>query len=150
MDKQGGFLISQISKLSARIFEKMLRESGVEAFNGAQGRILFVLWQEPQLSITEIAQKTSLAKTSLTSMLDRMEESGLIIKETDPANRRQVNVCITKKAKAYQSEYDAVSQRMNALFYEGFSPDEIAAFEQKLYRIKQNLESGWNHECKNQ
>lgn len=74
----GGFLISQIKQLQGRVFEKMLKESGVDAFNGAQGRILYVLWEHERLTISEIGQLTSLANTSLTSMLDRMEEGGLL------------------------------------------------------------------------
>ena len=40
----GGFLISQVKQLSDRIFEKILKEKGVNEFNGAQGRILYILW----------------------------------------------------------------------------------------------------------
>ena len=37
--------MSRIKQAGGRLFERLLRESGVEAFNGAQGRILYVLWQ---------------------------------------------------------------------------------------------------------
>ncbi|WP_252891750.1 MarR family transcriptional regulator [Thermoclostridium stercorarium] len=70
--------MSRIQHLSRRVFEKLLKESGVDIFNGAQGRILYVLWEHGQLTITEISRLTSLAKTTLTSMLDRMEAGGLI------------------------------------------------------------------------
>ena len=36
----GGFQVSKIKQLRDRIFEKILAERGIEAFNGAQGRIL--------------------------------------------------------------------------------------------------------------
>ena len=41
----GGFLIGKIKQIQGRVFEKMLIENGISEFNGAQGRILFVLWQ---------------------------------------------------------------------------------------------------------
>ena len=72
MKSNGGFISSQIRHLSSRIFEKMLRDSGVDAFNGAQGRILYVLWENERLTITEIGKMTGLAKSTLTSMLDHM------------------------------------------------------------------------------
>lgn len=40
----GGFLISKIKQIQGRVFERMLDENGISEFNGAQGRILFVLW----------------------------------------------------------------------------------------------------------
>ncbi len=137
----GGFLISQIKQLQGRVFEKMLKESEVDAFNGAQGRILYVLWEHESLTISEIGRLTSLAKTTLTSMLDRMEEAGLVNRVPDVRNRRQIIISITPKAKAYQERYDIVSNQMNTLFYEGFTENEILDFETKLRRIIHNLEA---------
>ena len=45
MDIQGGNIVSQIKRISDRIFERILSEKNIDAFNGAQGRILYVLWQ---------------------------------------------------------------------------------------------------------
>lgn len=140
MKTSGGFLLSQIHQLSGRAFEKMLRESNIDEFNGAQGRILYVLWEHDKLLITEIGRLTSLAKTTLTSMLDRMEESGLVERTPDKKNRRQIYVSITEKAKAYREMYDKVSDQMSALFYEGFTEEEVEDFEIMLRRIKSNLE----------
>ncbi|MGF7141692.1 DNA-binding MarR family transcriptional regulator [Anaerotaenia torta] len=140
MKTSGGFLLSQIHQLNGRAFEKLLKESQVDAFNGPQGRILYVLWEKDKLPITEIGRLTSLAKTTLTSMLDRMEESGLVERIPDKENRRRIFIRITEKAKAYREQYDAVSQQMNHLFYKGFAEEEIEAFEALLRRIKDNLE----------
>ena len=46
MKMNGGFLVTKIKQLGDRIFEKILSEKNIDAFNGAQGRILYVLWQE--------------------------------------------------------------------------------------------------------
>lgn len=136
----GGFLVSRIHQLQGRTFEKMLRESGVDAFNGAQGRILYVLWEHETLTITEIGRLTSLAKTTLTSMLDRMEEGGLIERIPDKKNRRQIFISITEKAKGYREAYDQVSEQMNSLFYQGFTEAEIEGFENTLKKIIGNLD----------
>ena len=140
MKTQGGFLISRVHKLQGRAFDRLLRESGVEAFNGAQGRILYVLWEHESLTITQIGLLTSLAKTTLTSMLDRMEEAGLIVRVPDKKNRRQILVSITDKARASREDYDRVSEHMNELFYTGFTKGEIRDFERTLERLIANLE----------
>ena len=140
MKTSGGFLLSQIHQLNGRAFERMLRESEVDAFNGAQGRILYVLWEHEQLSISQVGKLTSLAKTTLTGMLDRMEESGLVERIPDKDNRRQIFVRITGKAKEFREKYDEVSEQMNQLFYQGFREEEIIEFEDMLRRIKANLE----------
>ena len=138
-ETQGGFLISQIKQVGGRIFEKMLVNAGVEAFNGAQGRILYILWQEDNIPIVELARKTGLAKTTLTSMLDRMESANLIKRVFDKTDRRQIRIVITADARKLINEYNAVSSKMNEIYYAKFSDDEVVAFENKLLRILSNL-----------
>jgi len=136
----GGFLMSQIGRVSGRIWERLLKECGVDAFNGAQGRILYVLWDHEKLTITEIAKLTSMANTTLTSMLDRMETEGLVKRTHDKVNRRQIFVSVTEKAKGYQEQYEKICNNMNDIFYKGFSETEVEKFENKLRRILKNLE----------
>lgn len=136
-------MISQIKQVSGRVFEKMLADAGVDAFNGAQGRILYVLWQQDHIPIVTLSQQTGLAKTTLTGMLDRMEEAGLVTRVYDKADRRQVRIALTDQARQLSSSYEKVSSDMNEVFYKGFSDDEIAALEDTLRRILKNLnESG--------
>ena len=62
IETRGGFLISQIKQIQGRIFGRLLTEAGVDAFNGAQGHILYVLWQEDNLPIVELSRRTGLAE----------------------------------------------------------------------------------------
>lgn len=145
METRGGFLISRIKQTGTRLFDRMLTDSGIDAFNGAQGRILYVLWQNEDISISSLSAKTSLANTTLTSMLDRMEVSGLIIRKPDPNDRRSRLIALTDKARALRGDYDRISQRMNELYYADFSEDEIIRFEAYLQRVLDNLEGEEQH-----
>ncbi len=143
-ETNGGFLISQLKQVSGRIFEKLLSNAGVDAFNGAQGRILYVLWQQDNIPIIELSKKTGLAKTTLTSMLDRMEDAGLVSRVFDKADRRQIRIVLTEQAHSLSSGYDKVSREMSEIYYKGFSDDEILVFEQTLRRIMKNLNESEN------
>lgn len=145
MRTNGGFQISKIKQLGDRVFEKILTAQGIEAFNGAQGRILYVLWQEDGVPIKTISERCGLAITSLTTMLERMEKSGLIIRQQGSGDKRKTLIFLTDKAKALKEDYDAVSDRMSAIFYQGFTEEEIRNFEEHLERIRLNLE-GWQPE----
>lgn len=141
LDKtNGGFLITKIKQIQGRIFEKLLIEQGISQFNGAQGRILFVLWNEDNIPIKELANKTGLAKTTLTSMLDRLEQSGHIRRVYDAADRRTVRIKLTETTINLKEQYDEVSVKMSEIFYEGFEDEEIIAFEGSLDKILHNLE----------
>lgn len=142
MDKlrKGGFLVSRIHQLSGRIFTKKLKEYSIEEINPAQGRILFALWEGGSMPILELARKTSLGKSTLTSMLDRLEQSGHLKRVPDKKDRRQIMVRLTEKYKVLQGKYEQVSNEMLELYYKGFCAEEIDRFESYLDRILQNLE----------
>ena len=139
MEIQGGNLVSQIKRLSDRIFDRILSEQSIDAFNGAQGRILYVLWQEEHISLTELADRTGLAATTLTGMIDRMEDMGLVCRIPDQSDRRKTLLTLTAKAWKLQQAYTAISDRMTAIFYAGFSEKEIMQCEALLGRIYENL-----------
>jgi len=136
----GGFLISKIKQIQGRVFEKLLVEYGIDQFNGAQGRILFVLWDNDNISIAELSEKTGLAKTTLTGMLDRLEKSGYIRRMFDRNDRRKVNIRLTHSARKLQDKYETVSRKMNRIFYRDFTDREIITFENRLRRILKNLD----------
>ena len=59
MDTQGGFLITRIKQVGGRVFEHILAEKNIDAFNGAQGRILYVLWRNDGVPISTLPRETS-------------------------------------------------------------------------------------------
>ena len=138
IERQGGFLISKIHRLSGRIFSRMLKEYDIE-INPAQGRIMFVLWREDGIPIRELAQRTSLGKSTLTSMLDRLEAAGYIMRIRSEADRRVILVKRTAKDKAVQATYERVSEAMGNIYYHGLTEGEIDEFEHVLERILDNL-----------
>ena len=76
--REGGFLIAKIHQITNRIFKQMLKEYGIKELNPGQGRILFALWQNDNISIRELSLKTQLTKSTLTTMLDRLENAGFL------------------------------------------------------------------------
>jgi DNA-binding MarR family transcriptional regulator len=140
MKNNGGYLINQIQKISSRKFNELLKEKNIDEFNGSQGVILYSLWNNKELTIKEIGKITGLAKTSLTSMLDRMEEKGLIRRKDNSEDKRSIKIMLTDKAKELEKDYNDISNKMSNIFYKNFSDKEIDEIEKYLERIISNLE----------
>ena len=136
--RQAGFLMAKIRQVSGRVFERILKEYGIE-INSAQGRIMFALWQADGISINELAKKTQLKKSTLTSMLDRLENMGYIRRQRSKVDRRKILIKRTNKDKTLESKYVELSQEITKLFYKGFSKTEIDRFEKDLVKILDNL-----------
>ncbi len=140
MDRKAGYLIAQIGKLTNHKVNEILKREKITEFNGAQGTIMYVLFDRKQMTIKEIGKATGLAKTSLTSMLERMEQQGLIEKEDNLDDRRSTLIRLTGKARRQKKNIDKVSKGVNDLYYRGLKESEISRFEKTLEKIVANLE----------
>ena len=135
-----GFLIQQIKQLTSRALDRKLLERNIDAFNGAQGRILYVLWNKNGVPIREIAQKTGLSAATLTGMLDRMEEASLVRRVDDPNDRRKQLIVLTEEAASLKESYNKISQEMDKIYFKGFTEEEADALQGYLERLLKNLE----------
>ncbi|MCK5148048.1 MarR family transcriptional regulator [bacterium] len=132
--------MAKIHQTSSRIFSRMLRDENIE-INPAQGRILFVLWQTDGVPIQELAKQTSLRKSTLTSMLDRLEDAGYIRRVASKTDRRKILIWRTQKDKDLQQQYDHISDKMGKIYYNGFNSQQMQRFDDDLRHILHNLES---------
>ena len=137
--KQAGFLLAKIHQLGGRVFARLLKKHGVDQINPAQGRIMFALWQQDGIPINDLAQRTKLGKSTLTSMLDRLETSGLVKRVPSKEDRRKILIQRTDADKALESLYVRVSQEMHTVWYKGFTEPRIEQFEADLQQILDNL-----------
>jgi DNA-binding MarR family transcriptional regulator len=136
--RQGGFLISKIHSTAGRVFARMLRERHLD-INPAQGRVLFVLWEEGSMTIHELAKRVSLGKSTLTSTLDRLEAGGQVVRVRSAEDGRKFLIELTPKNRAMHRLYEEVSQKMTDEFYAGFSGEEVSRLERDLERVLENL-----------
>ena len=141
MKIEGGYLISQIKHLNGRKLNQLLVSNNLTQFSGEQGKILYALYNQDQISVSQIALQTGLAINTLTIMLDKMEKNGLITRQCCQQDKRKKIVVLTDLGKQLKQHYDGISQKMMTIFYKGFSVDEINEFENYLRRIVSNLSS---------
>ena len=140
MNNKGGFLINKVNFLSGRIFNKLMKEHKNLDINHAQGKILFVISIYKELSINDLCKELSLSKSTLTSMLDRLEDKGYILKRSSEKDKRITLISNTKKADESIHIFNDVITKMNAKFYDGFEEEDIKRFENYLEKIYFNLE----------
>ena len=137
----GGTLISQIKQLQDRVFNKILEEEGIYEFNGQQGRILFSLLKDEKLSLIELSKRTSLAKTTLSAMIDRMRKNGLVIVEESKEDKRNLVIYLSDKTLALEDKINNATKRITDIFYKDFSEKEAKELDRLLIKIKENLKN---------
>ena len=140
MKSNSGFYISRIKQVNTRLLNKFLAQKNITAFNGEQGRILHALWENDGISNRELSKESGLAMSSLTTMLERMEEKKLLERSVDENDKRKILIFLTDYAKSLKSEYDEISDKMTEISFEGISDEERLAFEMTLEKVLYNFE----------
>ena len=135
---KGGTLLSQVHQVCGRIWNKILRENNMADLEGARGRIIFALWGKDGVPIKTLCEKTSLDKSTLTGIIDRLERDGYIERKPSQTDKRSTLICLTGKEQEFARHVQKVSNQMNKIFYKGFSDEEIIKFDSMLERILAN------------
>ena len=139
--KNGGYLIHHIRLLNGRLYQKLLSKEPDALFRSEQEKILSILWNDTDGYITcsELSCRTGLANNTLTSMLKKLEEQGLVCMQDCPKDKRRKYVNLTELGKSQKEIGERVSQELYEIFYTGFTEEEIQQFEKFQERILSNL-----------
>ena len=147
MDKMlGGYQALQIRLLNGRIFQKLLSKEPDAQYRSEQGKILTILWKQELgcATATDIALATGLANNTLTSMVKKLEEQGLVTIQPCTQDKRKKYISLTDLGWAQKEIGDRVSKELGEIFYQGFSNQEILEFEAYQERIITNLKAKEN------
>ena len=136
---EAGFLIGAIHRTAGRLFARLLADRGVPDLGGAENTILYLLWRDGPRPTTELARTAGYGKSTATSVLDRLESSGWIVRAREEEDRRTITVAPSPKAVALHGAYAAVSAEMNGRWFTGFTDEEIEGLESGLQRVLVNL-----------
>jgi MarR family transcriptional regulator, organic hydroperoxide resistance regulator len=108
----------------------------VHGLTGARDWIvLSALAAGPRQTQLSLAQSLGLDKTTMTSLLDRMESRGLITRSTDSHDRRARIPELTGEGRRVQAEVTSARDRVEAGLLGGFSTDEQAQLRGLLTRL---------------
>ena len=88
----------------------------------------------------EIARSCHIEAPTLTSILNRMERDGLIIRKAPPGNRRSLQICMTQKGKTLQKRIASEFASLEKEALQGLSDGEKEAFLKCMKTVYKNLQ----------
>ncbi|MEV0175781.1 MarR family transcriptional regulator [Streptomyces sp. NPDC050803] len=120
---------------SAFLVNAVYAESGREfGITPQQGQLLCVLMPQPY-GMSELGAMLGLAKSSLTGLVDRTAQRGLVRREADPRDGRAVRVGLTEEGAALAKEFYAATCRRVELLPAGLGADERDRLAALLARV---------------
>ena len=104
----------------------------------AQWKVLFRLDRHPGLRQIELADMLDIEPITLSRIVDRLEESGLVERRADPSDRRAWRLHLTARAQPLIAKLRAIADGMIAEAFAGIDPKDIEITRQVLSRAREN------------
>jgi|WetSurMetagenome_2_1015567.scaffolds.fasta_scaffold184358_1 MarR family transcriptional regulator, organic hydroperoxide resistance regulator len=139
--RSGGTLVNQIGRSCGHIFRKMLCNEGLGSLTEGQGRVIYALHEAPDSGISchDLGTAAGFDKATLSSILDRMEESGLVARIPSPDDKRSILVV---PGPSYPENigrtFGRISSNMTELFYGDMTETERDQTDELLGRLLEN------------
>ena len=123
----------------ALLQKKLLNGLSDTCLTLGQPKVLDYLKEHNGASQKEIAAGCHIEAASLTSVLSRMEEKGMIERRMLNGNRRSLYVFLTDMGKELQKAVEREFDSIEKTAFEGISEEERKAFMSTFFKIFENL-----------
>jgi MarR family transcriptional regulator for hemolysin len=133
-----GFLVHDVSRMRRTFYDQTMKPVGITRSQWwALGNIS--RHADSGMIQTELARILETGKVTVGRLVDRLEDSGLVYRETDAQDRRVRRIHITAKGYDVLDQVHHVGEELDALVHEDISAEELAAATDVLARMKHNL-----------
>jgi len=125
------------------------RETNIEGVMSQPGARLVLSWLAINDGITqrEVVDATHLQPPTVSVILRKMEEEGIVERCQNTNDKRQTKVYLTDFGKRVDEERIALIKNTDALAFEGLSEEEYDTLMRLLGKMRQNLiEALYGHE----
>lgn len=131
-----GYLLSRASLARRNIIDRQLSALGIHR---GQPPVLFVLQEHDGMSNSEMSEFLGITPATLTNKIKRMEKAGLVIRESDPVDKRFICIYMTEKSRGIMEQLRASIEEIEDNLLIGFSKEEISLLWGLMQRMLDNV-----------
>ncbi|WP_080240324.1 MarR family winged helix-turn-helix transcriptional regulator [Spirosoma rigui] len=101
LDDQVCFPLYALSRQVTALYRPLLEKLNLTY---PQYLVLLLLWETDSVTVSDIGERLRLDSGTLTPLLKRMEQKGLISRRRNPADERQVTILLTDAGRALEKQ----------------------------------------------
>lgn len=129
-------LLAQVSQVFRTVSESFTEQVDVPR---GQATVLCVVARRDGMTQSEIAEQLSVQGATITTMLQKLEEAGLVVRRRDPDDNRLVRVYLTEAGLQKEHLINAQFGHMQELIFKGLGVEERALLRRWLLKIVENI-----------
>ncbi|MGO4439095.1 MarR family winged helix-turn-helix transcriptional regulator [Rhizobium sp. RAF56] len=134
LERQLCFAVYATAHAFTRAYKPILERVGLTY---PQYLVMLVLWERDVMPVKVIGEQLDLDSGTLSPLLKRLEQTGLVTRARDPRDERQVIVSLTEKGSAMRREVDTIMTAIGRAV--GCGLDEVTALRERLQALRANL-----------
>lgn len=134
-------LLVRAEKARKHLLQPCFGQIGL-TFGQGHARILDILLAQDHVTQKELSDRCHMDVTTMSRSLDRLEESGYLVRRRDPGCRRSYLICLTEEGVAEARKVHQMLEFVDEQIWKGISPEEMEQFSRCLEKICENLEEG--------
>jgi DNA-binding MarR family transcriptional regulator len=128
----------QIKQVTSSLVRRVDAHMQPLELTGMQWEPVLMLWLKRADTVAGLARVSQVGVASMTRMLDRLEEKGLLRRERSELDRRVVNLHLTPKGKKVANKIWPIVVEGMHVHLDGFRKDELNLLNDMLGRMLAN------------
>jgi len=134
LDDQLCFALYSTSLAMNKVYRKLLKKLDLTY---PQYLVMLVLWEQDDLTVSEIGARLYLDSATLTPLLKRLEAAGLLSRTRSAADERQVVIALSDAGRAMAPEAAVIFEQVGCAT--ACAPAELATIKQGLEMLRGKL-----------
>lgn len=130
LEDQVCFALAIASRSVISVYRPVLEPYGL---THPQYLVLLALWERSPRSVKDLGADLRLDPATLSPLLKRLEQAGLVTRKRSGADERRLDVALTEAGLALRSEAETIPPRIIEKL--GLSLDELEALRLSLWRV---------------
>lgn len=118
----------------------MYVSKAMEPYNIGKGQFMFLLalYHEDRLLQDELAKRLNIDKGTAARAIDKLEQSGYVIRNKNENDRRSNRICLTDKAIQFKSQFFSILDEWTNILSEGLTKEEVEMSFNLLEKMADN------------
>jgi MarR family transcriptional regulator, transcriptional regulator for hemolysin len=135
-NREFGFILNDVARLLRTYADYRAAQFGMTR---AQWAVLVRLDRSEGLNQSELAEMLDLQPITLTRLLDKLCDSGLIERRPDPDDRRAKRLFLTSAARPLLEQLGSLGENTMSSALEGVAPEDVERMVSRLEVMRENL-----------
>jgi MarR family transcriptional regulator, organic hydroperoxide resistance regulator len=129
-------LIAQVCQVYRSLSDSLMAQIDMHR---AQATLLCRLFIQNGMTQSEIGEQLAIQGATVTNIVQRLEEAGLVIRQRDPEDNRLVRVYLTEAGRERERSIVAQFTRLEEGVFKGISEVERALLRRMLQQMLHNM-----------